>query len=320
MHLQTLPESDRDAAMRDNSSLHLAEGDPKLMAALLHDTPSIGDQTHYWTEVAQQLARKDPAAALEWAQSVEVPEARRAAMNEALRAWAAKDAPAALLAAQAFSDDAQRRAGVSSIINEWAGQDPDAVLRWAATATGGERELALLRGSLSKAASDPAAGAGVVSQLISDAQAAGGVLPDHLSAAAREVAEDWFQQDMTAASQWVARLPEGPARENTVGAIVGPWMRLDPMAASEWVRQLPAGGGRDHGAMLLANGIAGTDPEGAFAWATSIGDAAKRENAMRTAVRSWRSSDKEAARAAVRIAPVSESVRDSLFRQIGEKE
>jgi len=316
--LQTLPENDRTGALKDNNLWELSSGDPQQMAALLRDTPALGAQNYLWGNIASQLASEDPVAALAWVDTLETPGARRQSTDQVMRTWAYENAPAALARAQTFTDPAQQKSAMRAVLETWATSDPDAVLAWAATAGGEEREIALLHGSLQKADHDPAASAGIVSQLLS--QNAGEDTPSHLANAAGNVAQAWFQQDVTQAAQWAAQLPAGDAQASAVNMIAQAWAGLDPMAASEWVQQLPPGDSRDKAAQTLSQGIQQSDPESAFTWAASIGDASKRDDAVRSAAQAWRWQDREAARAAVTQAPISEAVRASLLEEMAKQE
>lgn len=316
--LLTLTENERSAALKDGNSWELANGDPKLMATLLSETPALGSQNYLWGSVAQQFAADDPAAALAWVESLESPGARKQSTDQVMRMWASEDAPGALARAQTLTDPAQQKSAMRAVLETWATNDPDAVLAWAATASGEQREVALLHGSLQKADNDPAASASIVGQLLS--QSAGTDTPSHLANAAGNVAQAWFQQDVTQAAQWAAQLPAGDAQESAVNTIAEAWTGLDPLAASAWVQQLPAGDSRDAAVRTLANGIVQSDPESAFTWAATIGDAAKRDDVVRTAAQAWRWQDRDAAIAAVQQAPISETVRASLLEEMAKQE
>lgn len=320
MHwLLTLTETERSAALHDgNYTWELASGDPRQMASLLRETPALGAQNYRWGNIAERLAGEDPAAALAWVDSLETPGARKQSTDQVMRVWATENAPEALAKAQGLTDPAQQKSAIRTVLETWAGSDPDAVLAWAATASGEQREVALLYGSLQKAENDPAASAGIVTQLL--AQNPATETPAHLSNAAASVARAWFQQDVTKAAQWAAQLPDGNAQENAVSTIARDWTSLDPLAASQWVQQLPPGDSRDIAAQALSQGITQSDPSSAFTWAASIGDPAKRDEAVRSAAESWRWQDREAARAAVMQAPISESVRTSLLQEMAKGE
>ena len=316
--LLTLTENERSAALKDGNTWELANGDPRQMAALLRATPALGAQNYLWGSVAGQLAAEDPVAALEWVESLDSPAARKQSTDQVMRMWAYEDAPGALAKAQTITDPAQQKSAMRAVLETWASSDPDAVLAWAATASGEQREVALLHGSLQKADNDPAASAGIVSQLL--AQSTGAETPSHLASAAGNVARAWFQQDVTGAAQWAAQLPAGEAQESAVNTIAEAWTGLDPLAASAWVQQLPQGDSRDAAVRTLANGIVQSDPESAFTWAVTIGDPAKRDDVVRSAAQAWRWQDRDAALAAVQQAPISDTVRTSLLEEMAKQE
>jgi hypothetical protein len=316
--LRTLPERDRTAVLRDSNIDWCSGADPAELKAILAETPGLADRAHLWMGTAAAIASEDPAAALTWAQSIESPLARRESVQEALRTWAQNDPAAAMNQARTLTDAELQKYCLHSIIENWSEQDPDAVLAWAGTASGEEREFALLRGSLKRSGSDPAASAAVLSSLINDHT--GDKTPSSLAYAAAEVALSWFRQDAQAGTNWVAQLPEGNARENAMSTVVTDWTRFDPISASAWVQQLPAGGSRDAAAASLSEGIRYSDPESAFTWALSISDVDKRDQSVRAAAEAWRWQDKAAALAAITRASIPESMRTSLVAKIEKQD
>ena len=176
----------------------------------------------------------------------------------------------------------------------------------------------MIQGSLNKASNDPAASAAAVDSLLAakGAENAGSLL----TTAAAQVAESWARQDLSQATAWAARLPEGSAREAAVSTITSTWARLDPVAASEWVQQMPAGDSRDAAAVNLSQTIVSTDPERAFVWASSIANESKREEAVRQVAGTWIWQDRVAARTAIERAPISENVRTALLEQLDKRD
>ncbi len=192
------------------------------------------------------------------------------------------------------------------------------MLAWAATATGPEREAALLQDTLAKTDNDPVASAEAVNAML--AAKAGEKPGSALNNAVTQVAGSWFRQDIGQATAWAMQLPAGSAQEAAVSTITQNWTRLDPVAASEWVQQLPPGDSRDTAAQQLSQGIQYSDPESAFVWASSIASESKREEAIRSAAQAWMWQDRPAARAAIENAPVSENVRTALLEQLSKRE
>ncbi|HWB01485.1 MAG TPA: hypothetical protein VG796_00585 [Verrucomicrobiales bacterium] len=317
--LTSLSEMDRATALKEGSLGQLAYSNPQKAAEVLKNTPEMASQPNQWSMIAGQLAGDNPAAALAWAEALETPGARKQSIENVMQTWGRDNGPEAIVRAQAFTDPATKKSALSAVINSWADVDPDAVLKWAQTASGEAREMALLRGSIRKAGDDPASSAAVVDSLIAGNNG-GEKTPSRFVDAASDVARNWFSQDTAAASAWALQLPEGDARDNAVRVIAEAWTSLDAVAASQWVQQLPPGRGRDFAAQRLSEGIADSDPESAFTWASSIGDDSKRDDAVRRAAQTWHNVDENAALAAVMQARISDNVRKSLLEQFDKND
>ena len=79
----------------------------------------------------------------------------------------------------------------------------------------------------------------------------------------------WAKQDLSAAQQWVEKLPEADAAKGYQGLMTS-WMKTDPVAASEWLSKQPLGPAREAGAKVLIEQIKDTDPERAEQWRKSL--------------------------------------------------
>ena len=82
----------------------------------------------------------------------------------------------------------------------------------------------------------------------------------------------WAKQDLSAAQQWVEKLPEADAAKGYQGLMTS-WMKTDPVAASEWLSKQALGPARDAGAKVLIEQIKDTDPERAEQWRKSLAPA-----------------------------------------------
>ncbi|MBN8456533.1 MAG: hypothetical protein J0M04_01615 [Verrucomicrobia bacterium] len=79
----------------------------------------------------------------------------------------------------------------------------------------------------------------------------------------------WAKQDLSAARDWVEKLPEADAAKGCQGLMTS-WMKTDPVAASEWLSKQAVGPARDAGAKVLIEQIKDTDPERADQWRKSL--------------------------------------------------
>ncbi|MBN8456534.1 MAG: hypothetical protein J0M04_01620 [Verrucomicrobia bacterium] len=82
----------------------------------------------------------------------------------------------------------------------------------------------------------------------------------------------WAKQDLSAARDWVERLPEADSAKGYQGLMTS-WMKADPVAASEWLSKQAVGPARDAGAKVLIEQIKDTDPERAEQWRKSLAPA-----------------------------------------------
>ena len=81
--------------------------------------------------------------------------------------------------------------------------------------------------------------------------------------------QTWAKQDLSAAQQWVEKLPTTDAPKGVQG-LMTTWMKTDPIAASGWLSTQPASPARDAGARVLISQIKDTDPEMAEQWRKTL--------------------------------------------------
>jgi hypothetical protein len=79
----------------------------------------------------------------------------------------------------------------------------------------------------------------------------------------------WAKMDLSAAQQWVEKLPETDAAKGYQGLMIT-WMKTDPVAASGWLSSQPLGPAREAGARVLISQIKDTDPEMAEQWRKTL--------------------------------------------------
>jgi hypothetical protein len=87
-------------------------------------------------------------------------------------------------------------------------------------------------------------------------------------------------------------LPAGPIQNAAMQSLARSWSRTDPVPASEWIASLPAGTARDLAVReLVANAL--NDPEGALLNARQIANPQLRMDAAREVVKAWPPSNSE---------------------------
>ena len=95
--------------------------------------------------------------------------------------------------------------------------------------------------------------------------------------------------------------------------LVSAWARTDAYAASEWVAGLSKGLARDAAAEALARSILREEPSSAVAWALTLDDPVKREPLLKDAFRQWLEYSRPEAEGALGQADISEELRNAIL-------
>lgn len=108
------------------------EAPPERIAPLLSDLPPSEDLNRAARITAMKWGQNAPSAALDWAQGLEDPAARRAAYSGAFDGWAYQDPYAAGTWLAARPASPERDAAALSLVDHLALSDADAAWQWAA--------------------------------------------------------------------------------------------------------------------------------------------------------------------------------------------
>lgn len=219
--LATPGESDRAAESPAGDDLdarmaalaRLAGTDPVAAARSLDTVPAGNERTVAMRTVFRAWAAVSPADALAWISTMN-PEQDRNQAREFVCYRVAEDDPkqAFDLARQTGADTASLL--VQDLAQQWAGKDAASARDWAlALPAGADRDQILARVCYVLSRGDPAAAGAIVSGEI----AAGSVQDE----AAMSVLHQWAIRDLGAASEWVARFPEGPLRSRAEEELAG---------------------------------------------------------------------------------------------------
>jgi hypothetical protein len=329
----------------------IGQSDPARAQALLDEHPQWRTEEAL-TGLAAGLMPTDPAAgATLIAASTESVD-----HDKLVSAWARRDPEAALAWAQALPDKVFRVEALIVMIDQWAKTDPDriaatltalpdgwtkwqlyathtarlavvdpaAAMAWAQAApTEGLRRQASLEAARGLARSDPAGALDILRglDLSSDEGLPGWRVKgpdggDHsevyssTSGTVAAVAEAAPEATMT----FVAGLSEGPETHGLVQSAFSTWMWKDSMAASGWLAGQPAGAVRESAAVELVEHLSqGVEPDfdAALHWANTLSAENQRKH-LRSVFGRWRQRDAAAARAALDHPGVPADVRDVL--------
>ncbi len=232
---------ERNTALR-YAVLGMVAKDPKLADQLiwkhLEEEQWGGTPRTAPMEVARELAKSDPAAALAMAEKITGFEPFRVdALRGVLREWARKD-PAAARAALGSRKEAEfRKAFPRDLAEGWAGRDPQAAAAYAKTIEDRYTKImALALVAREMARTDPK-GAAELCTIFTSLN----VGPWHeqfprLGMIIAEVAQAYAMKDRPAAVAWADSLPGKPGgcRANAIDGVAAGWAEKDPQAALKY--------------------------------------------------------------------------------------
>jgi len=268
----------------------LAAMDPEKAAAWLSNSDSPILRQPWMSgllaqSVAEQWARQDPDAALEWASTLD-PEQQVGAYSGIINNILESDPQRAAALAMSL-DSSDRPKLLGQIAEAWAAQDPAEAVAWANTLSSNDRESSLQEALGSWAVSDPSQAAAYVDQLPEQER----------SSYVLDVVRNWSEQAPADAAAWLGSQPEGEGRAEAMGHLMWNWTTRDPEAAANWLGEQPAGPSYDSGVTGLAKAAthAYDDPSTAVNWASTIENQDLRDSMTQHTLGVWRRQDEEAA-------------------------
>ena len=95
--------------------------------------------------------------------------------------------------------------------------------------------------------------------------------PDRLAEPVKDLVGDWTQQDYQAAGQWLATVPESPAKHPAILAYAAAVAEYEPQVAGQWAMTLPPGPVRAETLKVIYQNWPSSDPVGAAAFARQHG-------------------------------------------------
>jgi len=193
---------------------------------------------------------------------------------------------------------------LDSIFSNWIGTDPAAATAAAARLTGEERDNVMRSVANSLAWRDPQKAISQASN-IQDENQRKSIIQNALG----NMANSNPQQAIATLNS----LGMGGDAQ-AVGNIVDRWSSNNITAASEWVKKLPGGEVRDNALGRVAQQLAGDEPETAIAWAQSIGDEKSRQNNIQNVVWQWKRYEPQAAKAWVASSNLPADVKERLMK------
>jgi hypothetical protein len=307
--LETLEQLERGGPMDAATATDLLERTPagRLRSEVLHRL------AHHWV-------RRDPEAALAWAEQLSGP-GQWEALEVMLHGWAEADPAAAAAYAAAMPGSEHSLRMVRDMARRWAERDRASAVEWAlALDNPAARERALAGVVEYWGQQAPAEAATFAAELgdVSDRR-------EVLNAAARQ----WAGTNTGEALAWAQNLPPGD-REQATRAILRHVAERDPTRAAALYEELAgreagaAGDLKPHELQRMAREIAwvwsSSDPAAAATWATQLPEAADvRRAAVGEVAEHWLRLDSMAAGewiGRLPVGPTRDSATERLVRDV----
>ena len=296
----------RDNALTNVIS-QMARENPESAARLISNLPYGRVYSNSIRNVARQWGADDPEAALEWARSLGQGEEKKWAIDSVIGAFAQNQTDTAKDYLRAMPQGEERNALAGQIARKLAQDDPRAALDWAKThasepALFADAYQAVIEGWAARNPRD----------LVEYLRVQGD--SEQLEKHARTIADNWARTDVVGAARWAEGL-EGEAQVNAIGRVAWEWLEHNTEEASEWIADLPRGAARDGAVSNLVNKVHRSDPEAAFVWAATIESENTRSQRTRQVIqRMKQDGDSAAARELVNDSTLDAATKESLLK------
>jgi hypothetical protein len=262
---------------------------------------------------------QQPAAALNWLESqpdsASLPAGtwRNKMIVTLLDAWAAKDLEAAATACQQLPDGMAkekawecvlsrqivnapaaaaepvkhlapgdyRQKAIAELCRHWADTDAPAALAWVPSLPDGdERVTATNQVIAGWAANDPQAAAQFASQH-----------PELSGANLGDIASAWSRRDLSAATNWISRLPDGEKKDTALLALANATTDRAPLLAAELSTRLTTNRPATELLQGIATSLARVDLASAVEWARGLKEEPARQAALSALSEPWAQND-----------------------------
>ena len=169
-----------------------------------------------------------------------------------------------------------RQKAIVELCHHWVGTNAPAVLAWAESLPFEAERIAVTNQVIVNwARQDPPAAAQFAQEHVELSGAELG-----------EIANAWCRRDLTAATNWVAGLPEGEKKNAARLAMVENWAQQDPKGMAAFALGLPAGEIQTRCLTAACSNLAVCDLPGTAELLQALSDAALRQNILELAARS----------------------------------
>ncbi|MGI9088916.1 MAG: hypothetical protein ACR2HH_14435 [Chthoniobacterales bacterium] len=306
MHeLRNMPHGEQYTAALLKLLSQVAKSNPRGAVSLAVELATTPDEQIVYSQLFDEIARRDRAVALDALTLVPAREGRENALRALAVVWAGQDVVGALNWALGLADTADRAAAVEATLIIRAQRDPQRTLNLAPQfLTGDARDHVVTEAVRLLIAQDPnAAGQEILK------------LPDNpvKMRAILEVARAFAAVQPELALDWIKNLPAGSLQQTAVNNVLDFWAASNPDGASRFVVQLPAGASQESAASHLASDLARADPARALRFTDELPMSA-RTAAYIGLASGWARKDPAAATRWAASLPVSNSARATALK------
>ena len=138
----------------------------------------------------------------------------------------------------------------------------------------------------------------------------------HAEGSARLVALNWAESDPDAAFEWLASLPPGEEKTQTVGFVFAYWLKTQPEKAAAWLEATESSEALDPAVRAVALARGAKDPAAGLQWARRIHDPGNRERVMVKIGQVWIRTDPEAAKMWLAVSGLPRAAHKSILGSV----
>ncbi|HEX7236234.1 MAG TPA: hypothetical protein VF405_04675 [Gammaproteobacteria bacterium] len=262
-HFASLADDSRQLGVLNSAWGELARADPERLLASLTRLPA--DSRRIAEQIAvQQLAERDPLAAVRYLERMPFSPERQGILQMVARSYGKRDAAAALAWARSLQGQGQgQEMVVAGVLAGVAEQDPQRAMDLAFSLNANERMRALQFVAMTGTRTDAAAEAMANRLLTTDDRQ----LRESIG---QMLVMSWSQRSPESAMRWL--LANGQGLSPNLFIQMGQQMAMrDPRNAVAQSAQIPAAA-REQWLQGVAQGYAQSDPQGAVAWLAQFRD------------------------------------------------
>lgn len=258
-------------------------------------------------EAGAEMARRDHAAALQFAEQFRSDQDKLDFMRGIFGVWGGTDPRGALDHANTnFTAGLLRSETIGIAVNKWGARDPRGAWLWVEQHLSGPlKDQALTDLVIGWTRQSPS----VAAKWLEGTR----YYSQPLFAA---VGSTWAEQDPLSAARWASGLSHPEARRTAQPVVAQTWAENSPSEAAAHFAPLLAGDNGVNIATVLADIWGTTDPAAAAAWIQQLPDSAARLEAAATLATVWAASDIQAAVAWSRSI-ANPQIRRQVIAQIG---